>query len=190
MLIFKGHFNLFVKSGSIPRRKFARKLARLPCLPQICTLCSEKAHWESDNSFDDKFRQSRYIKVLPYIGEVYFSSNIKILVPGESLYWDKDGDLNLTNCVRNNIYDYGESVRDDGTSPSGHWVGVKAFRNMAAVISGKDYHHNDHIWEKLTFHEFFQITAGKNADDISKINEPPRPKRANKFAVANWRGIL
>lgn len=143
-------------------------------------------YWESDNSFDDKFRQSRYIKVLPYIGEGYFSSNIKILVLGESLYWNKDGDLDLTNCVRNNIYDYGESVRDDGTTPSGHWVGVKPFRNTAAVITGKDYHHSDHIWGKLAFHEFFQITAGKNADDKSKINnETIQSARKAFFEVIN-----
>lgn len=124
-------------------------------------------YFDCDESFDGEFEKIASIKFLPFIGEGYSSAHPKIMVLGESTYWDKDD--YVKECIRNNMYDYLESLRDDGSTP--RWANATAFRKMAAIITGKGSKESDEIWYNLAFYDFCQITIGKTAPDKSNLTK-------------------
>ena len=101
-----------------------------------------------EHELDTEFRKSEYIKYFPFIGKKYMDITPKIMILGESYYIDPE-------------------IRKDGIHPNKR---VKCYRNTSAVISGKDYHVSDYIWEYLSFYSFFQNHVGKGAKDKGYIN--------------------
>jgi len=118
-----------------------------------------------DDSYDDKFEKHENIKIWPFIGEGYTQSKLKIMVLGESPYWDKDAPLQETS--RNNLIGYCESIRENGSTPQ--WAHAKGFRNTASMITGKGFKESDKQWYDMAFYNFCQFIIGTNANDKSKI---------------------
>jgi len=118
-----------------------------------------------DDSYDDKFEEHEKIKIWPFVGECYHSAEPKIMVLGESPHWDKDGSLQETS--RNNLMDYIESIREDGSAP--RWAHATGFRNTAAMITGKGFKESDEKWYDMAFYNFYQFIIGVNSKDKSKI---------------------
>lgn len=130
--------------------------------------------------YDTKFRESTHIKFLPFVGKKYKDLKSKILILGESHYLNPYLEPNEIESYRiesnNDIFstrntfidEYFSELRDDGSHPHQH---IRSYRYTAAMITGKEYHNSDYIWEHLSFYNFFQEVIGKNAKDKSFITE-------------------
>jgi len=119
---------------------------------------------ELDDTFDEIFETHENIKLWPFIGANYnISAKTKIMVLGESAYWEKNDPAN--EATRNNIYDYIENIKENGSTEQ--WTHATPFRNTAAMISGKGYYEADEKWNELVFYNFYQLIIGKNANDKS-----------------------
>ena len=118
-----------------------------------------------DDSFDEILDEYENIKLLPFIGSDYNlgKTKTKIMVLGESAYWEKNDPFKET--TRDNIFYYLEEIRPDGSTPKD--THSKPFRNTAAMISGKSYYKSDEKWKYLAFYNFYQFIIGKNANDKS-----------------------
>jgi hypothetical protein len=129
--------------------------------------------YDYKSKYDTQFDNSSYIKFYPFIGKYYNCISPKVMVLGESLYINPNiPDKKLTNKLltelNNDIYltryvfvdDYFPEIRPNGTHPY-QWI--RCYRYTAAMITGKDYHFSEHIWDYLSFYNFFQTNVGKGS---------------------------
>ena len=66
------------------------------------------------------------------------------------------------------FYEYLAGITENGTHPEQY---IKCYRNFAAMITGKDYHSSDYIWDYLSYYNFFQKHVGKGSKGKEYINE-------------------
>ena len=133
------------------------------------------------NELDKELRKSSFIKFFPFIGKKYKSIFPKIMILGESHYIDPNipeeeiteelleewnSDKYSTRYVF--LDEYFPGIRENGTHPYQH---IRCYRYTAAMITGKDYHKSDYIWDYLSFYNFFQINVGKGSKGKEYINE-------------------
>jgi len=135
-----------------------------------------------ENDLDAIFDKTEYIKFYPFIGKKYNEIYPKILVLGESHYigLDPNNPVSITdkqleewdNDKYSSRYvfsdDYFPEIREDGTHPYHH---IRCYRNTATMITGKDYHFSDYVWDYLSFYNFFQKNVGVGAKGKEFINE-------------------
>jgi len=119
-----------------------------------------------EETYDEEIEKHENIKIWPFIGECYHSAKPKIMVLGESLHWDKDGQLQETS--RNNLINYSEWVMENMESNSTP-RNYKGYRNTASMITGKGFKESDIKWKYMVFYNFYQSIIGVNSKDKSKI---------------------
>jgi hypothetical protein len=136
-----------------------------------------------ENDLDDVFDKSEYIKFYPFIGKKYKEISPKILVLGESHYFKPDVTVSEMNefdndksISRNYFLDEyltGLGNSKNGTLPEGPdgYKHIRCYRNTASMITGKDYHFSDYIWNYLSFFNFFQKHVGRGPKNKEFINE-------------------
>jgi len=118
--------------------------------------------------YDDKFEKHENIKIWPFIGEGYYDAKPKIMILGESPYWEKN-EPPPRESTRYNLTDYIESIRENGSTPQ--WAHATIFRNLAAMITGKGFKESDEKWYDMAFYNFYQFIIGENANDKSKLSQ-------------------
>jgi len=132
------------------------------------------------NDLEEAFDKSEYIKFYPFIGKEYKEISPKILVLGESHYFPPNvTDIEMKECdddkfTSRNIFFDGYFLelekRKDGTLPY-EYKYIRCYRNTATMITGKDYHSSDYIWNYLSFYNFFQKHVGRGSKNKEFINE-------------------
>ena len=111
----------------------------------------------------DKILIDKGIKFLPWIGDEYFNSNPRILILGESHYFNEDLSENKELMEEyNNHVDTTRDVVEDYSN--------KSYQNIAAMLTNKIIEH-DIIWEFICFYNFFQKHVGFSSSDKSLIDD-------------------
>ena len=134
-----------------------------------------------ENELDFEFSKSTFINFFPFVGCKYKDISPKIMVLGESHYINPNipeedlteellKELNQDRYSTRSVFfeDYFPNIRENGTHPCQH---VRCYRYTAAMITGKEYHKSDYIWDYLSFYNFFQIYVGKGSKGKKYINE-------------------
>ena len=129
-----------------------------------------------ENYLDDVFDKSEYIKFYPFIGKKYKEISPKILVLGESHYFPPNvTDIEMKEFDNEKLTsrivllgEYISEIRENGTHPCQY---IRCYRYTAAMITGKDYHFSDYIWNYLSFFNFFQKHAGRGSKGKEFIDE-------------------
>ena len=111
----------------------------------------------------DKILTEKGIKFLPWIGEDYFNFSPRILILGESHYFNEDLSKNkeLMDEYNNNVNTTRDVVEDYCN---------KGYLNLASMLTNKIID-NDIIWDYICFYNFFQKYVGFYSSDKSLIDE-------------------
>jgi len=114
-----------------------------------------------DKTFDLEFEKDINIKFFPYVGDNYKKSIPRILVLGESHYFNvelKDNITELTKC-NNNTETTRETVEEK----------YKPLTNTISMLTNLVIN-NDWAYNKLAFYNFFQKHIGYGSSDKSLID--------------------
>ena len=138
-------------------------------------------NYDYSSEYDNEFDKSNLIKFYPFVGSKYKSKSPKIMILGESHYFDPnldisnlnkeqldelDGDKYYSRAVI--INDYFSSIRENSTNPN-KWI--QCYRYTSAMIAGKGYHLSDYVWDYISFYNFFQKSIGHGAGSQKFITE-------------------
>lgn len=132
-------------------------------------------NFESSVDFDVQLKKVPGLRFLPFVGKKFSTASPRIMVLGESHYQGSEDEAHMSpeehlSFTRDIVSGtYLQDIQPDGTHPTSN---IRCFRYTAAMITGREYHDSDSIWEKLAFSNFFQDYVGVSPKDKSKIGDP------------------